>query len=142
MTEESKKNTEEENLEEDEKFKVVIPEANRVEMPKAEFPEQPDYLKVFADFYISRFEAADLEIMESYDGNHNMIEINTYITNNDSFSRSNLIKHVLNIHAKRFEEILANIKDKTGADPESMKTYADWDQWYLDRRNEIQQSMS
>ena len=142
MTEESKKNTEEENVEEDERFEVVMPEANRVEMPKAEFAEQPDYLKVFADFYISRFEAADLEIMESYDGNHNMIEINTYITNNEAFTRSNLVKHVLNVHAKRFEEILANIKDKTGVDPESMKTYADWDKWYLDRRNEIQQSMS
>lgn len=145
MTEESKKNTEEENVEEveeDERFKVVIPEPNRVEMPQAEFSEQPDYLKVFADFYISRFEAADLEIMESFDGNHNMIEINTYITNNDSFNRSNLVKHVLNVHAKRFEDILAKIKDQTGIDPQSMKTYEDWNQWYLDRRNDIPQSMS
>lgn len=141
MTEDSKKNTEE-TKEEKEEFEVVIPEPNRVEMPATEFADQPDYLKVFANFYISKFEQADLEIMDTFDGSHDVVEINTYITNNEAFSRKNLIKHVLNIHAQRFEDILANIKKDTGVDPESMKTYEDWDKWYTDRRNDIPQTMS
>ena len=94
---EDKKNTEE--TQEKEEFEVVMPEANRVEMPATEFKEQPDYLKTFANFYISKFDESDLEIMDVYDGNHDVIEINTYLTNNMAFSRQNLVKHVLNIHA-------------------------------------------
>lgn len=142
MTEDSKKNTEETKDNQEEKFQVVIPEPNRVEMPKAEFAVQPDYLKVFANFYIAKFEAADLEIMDTYDGDHDVVEINTYITNNESFSRKNLVKHILNIHADRFKEILNNIKEETGTDPESMKTYEDWDKWYVAERNKIQQTLS
>ena len=143
MTEESKKTAAEKTeKEKDEKFQVVIPEANRVEMPATEFAVQPDYLKVFANFYIAKFEQADLEIMDTFDGKHDVVEINTYLTNNEAFSRQNLIKHVLNIHAQRFEDILANIKKETGIDPQSMKTYEDWDKWYTDRRNNIPQTMS
>lgn len=144
MTEDTQNNTknEQEAVEEDEQFKVVVPEAERVEMPAIQYAEQPDYLKVFANFYISKFEESDLEIMDTFDGNHDVVEINIYITNNAIFSRKTLIKHILNVHADRFKDILANIKEKTGTDPESMKTYADWDNWYDDQRNQITQTMS
>ena len=122
---EDKKNTKE--TQEKEEFEVVMPEANRVEMPATEFKEQPDYLKTFANFYISKFDESDLEIMDVYDGNHDVIEINTYLTNNMAFSRQNLVKHVLN---------------QTGVDPQNMKTYEDWEKWYTDRRNEIKQTLS
>ena len=144
MTEDTTKNTEStENVEEeDEQFKVVMPEAERTEMPAVQFAEQPDYLKVFANFYVSKFEETDLEIMDTFDGNHDVIEINTYLINNEPFGRRNLVKHVLNVHADRFKNILNNIKEKTGADPESMKTYEDWSAWYTEQRNNIPQTMS
>ena len=41
---EDKKNTKE--TQEKEEFEVVMPEANRVEMPATEFKEQPDYLDI------------------------------------------------------------------------------------------------
>ena len=119
-----------------------MPEANRVEMPATEFKEQPDYLKTFANFYISKFDESDLEIMDVYDGNHDVIEINTYLTNNIAFSRQHLVKHVLNIHANRFLDMLNNIQKQTGVDPQNMKTYEDWEKWYTDRRNEIKQTLS
>ena len=72
---EDKKNTKE--TQEKEEFEVVMPEANRVEMPATEFKEQPDYLKTFANFYISKFDESDLEIMDVYDVNNDVIEINT-----------------------------------------------------------------
>ena len=137
---EDKKNTEE--TQEKEEFEVVMPEANRVEMPATEFKEQPDYLKTFANFYISKFDESDLEIMDVYDGNHDVIEINTYLTNNMAFSRQNVVKHVLNIHAERFMDMLNNIQKQTGVDPQNMKTYEDWNKWYTDRRNEIKQTLS
>ena len=74
---EDKKNTEE--TQEKEEFEVVMPEANRVEMPATEFKEQPDYLKTFANFYISKFDESDLEIMDVYDGN--MHHEGSYIPN-------------------------------------------------------------
>ena len=137
---EDKKNTKE--TQEKEEFEVVMPEANRVEMPATEFKEQPDYLKTFANFYISKFDESDLEIMDVYDGNHDVIEINTYLTNNMAFSRQNLVKHVLNIHANRFLDMLNNIQKHTGVDPQNMKTYEDWVKWYTDRRNENKQTLS
>lgn len=137
---EDKKNTEE--TQEKEEFEVFMPEANRVEMPATEFKEQPDYLKTFANFYISKFDESDLEIMDVYDGNHDVIEINTYLTNNMAFSRQNLVKHVLNIHANRFLDMLNNIQKQTGVDSQNMKTYEDWEKWYTDRRNEIKQTLS
>ena len=66
----------------------------------------------------------------------------TYLTNNMAFSRQNLVKHVLNIHAERFMDMLNNIQKQTGVDPQNMKTYEDWDKWYTDRRNEIKQTLS
>jgi len=104
--------------------------------------KQPDYLKTFANFYISKFDESDLEIMDVYDGNHDVIEINTYLTNNMAFSRRNLVKHVLNIHGDRFMDMLNNIQKQTGVDPQNMKTYEDWEKWYTDRRNEIKQTLS
>lgn len=143
MTEDTKKNTEEtENVEENEEFEVVVPEAERTEMPAVQYAEQPDYLKTFANFYISRFEETDLEIMDTFDDNHNVVEINTYLVNNQPFGRRSLVKHVLNVHADRFKDILNSIKEKTGVDPEDMKTYEDWSNWYVEQRNTIQQTMS
>ena len=80
--------------------------------------------------------------MDVYDGNHDVIEINTYLTNNMAFSRRNLVKHVLNIHGDRFMDMLNNIQKQTGVDPQNMKTYEDWEKWYTDRRNEIKQTLS
>ena len=46
--------------EENDDLKVVMPEANKTTMPKEEFKEQPDYLKVFANCYIVQFDEDDL----------------------------------------------------------------------------------
>lgn len=139
IIEENNENPEEE---ENEEIEVVIPEPNRVEMPATEYKEQPEYLKNFANFYIARFEEVDLEIMDSFDDNHNVAEINRYIINNESFSRKDLIKHVLQVHSDRFENLLTNIKSETGIDPEELKTYADWNKWYVDCRNKIIETLS
>ena len=55
MTEEEKNAQAQANKENEENddLKVVMPEANKTTMPKEEFKEQPDYLKVFANFYIA-----------------------------------------------------------------------------------------
>ena len=81
MTEEEK-NTNQKAEDQDEKdeenpdLEVVMPEANRVTMEPEQFKEQPDYLKVFANFYIAQFDQDDLEIINLYDKNHNMVDIN------------------------------------------------------------------
>ncbi|MCZ3622855.1 hypothetical protein L2666_07865 [Lactobacillus mulieris] len=134
MTEELNKNTDE--------FEVVVPEANREEMPKAEFKEQPAYLVNFANFYIAKYNQNDLEIMGSFDKKGNILDINTYLLNNINFSRKELVKHVLNVHDYNFKSLLDEVVDKSNIDPESFATFEDWDKWYEAERNQIPGSLS
>ena len=147
MTKEEK-NTNQKAEDQDEKdeenpdLEVVMPEANRVTMEHEQFKEQPDYLKVFANFYIAQFDQDDLEIINLYDKNHNMVDINKYILNNIHFPRKTLIKHVLEYHDYNFKAILDEITKEEDNDPENMKTYDDWNNWYEDRRGRIPGSLS
>ena len=147
MTEEEK-NTNQKAEDQDEKdeenpdLEVVMPEANRVTMEPEQFNEQPDYLKVFANFYIAQFDQDDLEIINLYDKNHNMVDINKYLLNNIHFPRKTLIKHVLEYHDYNFKAILDEITKEEDIDPENMKTYDDWNNWYEDRRGRIPGSLS
>lgn len=147
MTEEEK-NTNQKAEDQDEKdeenpdLEVVMPEANRVTMEPEQFKEQPDYLKVFANFYIAQFDQDDLEIINLYDKNHNMVDINKYLLNNIHFPRKTLIKHVLEYHDYNFKAILDGITKEEDIDPENMKTYDDWNNWYEDRRGRIPGSLS
>lgn len=148
MTEEEKntKQAEEaatdEEEEDSDEFEVVMPEANRVTMPEEQYEEEPDYLKVFANFYIAEFNAKDLEIMNSFDKNHNCVDINKYLQNNIHFPRKVLIKHVLHLHAYNFQNLLDAISKKTDLDYKNLKTYEDWVNWYEDRRRQIPGSLS
>ncbi|ARD06269.1 hypothetical protein B1745_00810 [Lactobacillus amylolyticus] len=146
MTEEEKNTNQkaEEEKDEDENpdFKVVMPKANRVTMEPEEFKEQPDYLKVFANFYIAQFGLDDLEIINLYDKNHNMVDINKYLLNNIHFPRKTLIKHVLQYHDYNFKALLDEISKDEDIDPEQMKTYEDWNTWYEKRRTKIPGSLS
>lgn len=128
--------------EEDDEFKVVMPEANRTTMPDETYEEQPDYLQVFANFYITEFNAKDLEIMNGFDNKHNCVDINHYLQNNIHFSRKDLIKHALHRHAYNFQDLLDSIQEKTGLDYKSLKTYQDWVNWYEDQRRQIPGSLS
>lgn len=141
MTEEEKKNQEGQE-EENEDLEVVVPEANKTDMTKHEFKEEPDYLVNFANFYIAKFDESDLEIINTFDEHHDMVDINLYLTNNIDFSRKALIKHVLDVHDYNFQRLLDEIKAKTGLSPESLKTYEDWDNWYTDQRGQLPQSLS
>ena len=147
MTEEEK-NTNQKAEDQDEKdeenpdLEVVMPEANRVTMEPEQFKEQPDYLKVFANFYIAQFDQDDLEIINLYDKNHNMVDINKYLLNNIHFPRKTVIKHVLEYHDYNFKAILDEITKEEDIDPENMKTYDDWNNWYEDRRGRIPGSLS
>ena len=123
-------------------LKVVMPEAEWATMPQKEFAQQPDYLIVFADFYIAQFNQRDLEIMNLYDTNSNMVDINHYLLNNIHFTRKELVKHVLQYHAKNFQNIIDEIAAKDGVEAEKMTSYKDWDNWYEDRRNKISASLS
>ena len=147
MTEEEKntnQKAEEEEKEEEEnpELKVVMPEANRVTMEPEEFKEQPDYLKIFANFYIAQFDLDDLEIINLYDKSHNMIDINKYLLNNIHFPRKTLIKHVLQYHDYNFKALLDEISKDEDIDPKEMKTYEDWSTWYEKRRSKIAGSLS
>lgn len=139
LTEDEKK---EASTEENDDLKVVMPEPNRVEMPKHEFKTQPDYLINFANFYIAKFGESDLEIIQLYDKNKNMIDINQYLTNNINFTRKELIKHVLDEHDYNFKNLLAEMEKQTGVDPDALKTYEDWDHWYTQQRGKIQRALS
>ena len=132
------KETEEEN----DDLKVVMPEANKTTMPKEEFKEQPDYLKVFANFYIAQFDEDDLEIINLYDENHNMVDINSYLLNNIHFPRKKLVEHVLQYHDYNFKNLLDVMVEKTGIKPEDMLTYEAWDKWYEEQRAKISSSLS
>ncbi len=134
--------TEEKKTTENDEFKVVMPEANREEMPETPFETQPAYLKVFADFYIARFNENDLEIMNLFDTAHHIVDINTYLLDNLDFSRKNLVKHVLQIHGSDFKTLLTEIAEKTEIDPEEMATYEDWAAWYTKQREEIMHALS
>lgn len=140
MTEEEKNtNT---NEEENDELKVVMPEPNRVVMTPEVFKEQPDYLKVFANFYIAQFDQRDLEIMNLYDIDHNVVDINHYLMVNIHFPRKTLIKNVLQYHDYNFMNILEEIKKDEDIDPESMTTYESWADWYEARRKKIPGSLS
>ena len=128
--------------EENDDLKVVMPEANKTTMPKEEFKEQPDYLKVFANFYIAQFDEDDLEIINFYDEKHNMVDINSYLLNNIHFPRKKLIDHVLQYHDYNFKNLLDVMIEKTGVKPEDMLTYEAWDKWYEEQRAKISSSLS
>lgn len=143
MTEEEK-NTQAtvQNEDKESEFEVIMPEADRVEMDKTEFKDQPSYLTNFANFYISEFNQNDLEIMNLFDTNHNIVDINSYLINNKEFSRKELVKHVLQIHDYNFENLLTEITKQTDLDPKSLMTYDDWSNWYESRRKLIPGSLS
>lgn len=128
--------------EENDDLKVVMPEANKTTMPKEEFKEQPDYLKVFANFYIAQFDEDDLEIINLYDEKHNIVDINSYLSNNIHFPRKKLIDHVLQYHDYNFKNLLDVMIEKTGVKPEDMLTYEAWDKWYEEQRAKISSSLS
>lgn len=128
--------------EENDDLKVVMPEANKTTMPKEEFKEQPDYLKVFANFYIVQFDEDDLEIINLYDEKHNMVDINSYLLNNIHFPRKKLLDHVLQYHDYNFKNLLDVMIEKTGVKPEDMLTYEAWDKWYKEQRAKISSSLS
>ncbi|AUI73554.1 MAG: hypothetical protein DQL95_01025 [Lactobacillus helveticus] len=128
--------------EENDDLKVVMPEANKTTMPKEEFKEQPDYLKVFANFYIAQFDEDDLEIINLYDEKHNMVDINSYLLNNIHFPRKKLLDHVLQYHDYNFKNLLDVMIEKTGVKPEDMLTYEAWDKWYKEQRAKISSSLS
>ena len=147
MTEEEK-NTNQKAEDQDEKdeenpdLEVVMPEANRVTMEPEQFKEQPDYLKVFANFYIAQFDQDDLEIINLYDKNHNMVDINSYLLNNIHFPRKKLVDHVLQYHDYNFKNLLKVMAEKTGVKPEEMLTYEAWEKWDEDQRRQISSSLS
>ena len=128
--------------EENDDLKVIMPEANKTTMPKEEFKEQPDYLKVFANFYIAQFDEDDLEIINLYDEKHNIVDINSYLSNNIHFPRKKLIDHVLQYHDYNFKNLLDVMIEKTGVKPEDMLTYEAWDKWYEEQRAKISSSLS
>lgn len=131
-----------EQEQENEELKVVMPEAEWTTMPEEEFAEQPDYLRVFTDFYIAKFNQRDLEIMNTYDIDSNMVDINHYVMDNIKFSRNELVKHALQYHANNFQNIIDEIVKQDSIKPEEMTSYSDWDNWYEDRRNNISTSLS
>lgn len=140
LTEDEKK--EESSAAENNDLKVVMPEANRVEMPPHQFKDEPDYLKNFANFYIEKFNGSDLEIIQLYDKHQNMIDINDYLSNNIKFTRKELVKHVLDIHDYNFKSLLDEMTKETGVDPKAMKTFEDWDKWYTKQRSKVQRALS
>lgn len=125
-----------------EAFEVVVPEANRVFMDEHEFAEQPDYLVQFANFYVAKFGSDDLELIDFVDDRTNTVDINTYLLSNISFSRKELVKHVLEVHAAAFENLLAELKASYGIDPESLHSYEDWNTWYEDQRGKVNSALS
>lgn len=130
LTEEEKNaqaQADKENEEENEDLKVVMPEANKTTMPAEEFKDQPDYLKVFANFYIAEFDEDDLEVINLYDTNHNMVDINGYLLNNIHFPRKKLVDHVLQYHDYNFKDLLKVMAEKTGVKPDEMLTYEAWE---------------
>lgn len=131
-----------EQEQENEDLKVVMPDAEWTTMPDEEFDEQPDYLKVFTDFYIAKFNQRDLEIMNMYDVNSNMVDINHYVIDNINFGRRELVKHALQYHANNFQGIVDEIVKQDKVEPEKMTSYKDWDNWYEDRRDNISTSLS
>lgn len=137
-----KENDKENNEEENQELKVVMPEADWKTMPAEEFAEQPGYLKVFTDFYIAKFNQRDLEIMNMYDVNSNMVDINHYLLDNIHFGRKELVRHTLQYHAHNLQNIVDEIAAKDGVDAKNMTSYHDWDTWYEERRDNISSSLS
>lgn len=147
MTEEEKnvnQKAESENTEDANKpdLTVVMPEPNRVVMPAEVYKEQPLSLQVFANFYISKFDEDDLEIMSLYDQVHNTVDINKYLLNNIHFPRKTLVKHALQYHDYNFKAILDEIVKDEQIDPETMLTFESWGTWYEKRRAKITGSLS
>lgn len=145
MTEEKKKATQKAaSKDKDDKpdLRVDVPKANRTVMAPEKFKEQPDYLKVFANFYIAEFNQSDLEIINLYDKHHNMVDINKYLWNNIHFTRKNLVKHVLQYHDYNFIDLLKEMEKEEKIDPKKMLTFEAWSKWYEKRRSEIPQTMS
>lgn len=148
MTEEENKIKEQEQEQDQEKekenneLKVVMPDAEWTTMSEQKFADQPEYLKVFTDFYLAKFNQRDLEIMNMYDVNSNMVDINHYVMDNINFGRRELIRHALQYHAKNFQSIIDEIVKENQVDLEKMISFNDWDNWYEERRKNISTSLS
>lgn len=138
----NEKDTANETEEENDEIKVVMPKATWTTMPQEQFKEQPEYLQVFANFYIAKFNQRDLEVMSTYDVNSNMVDINHYLMDNIHFIRKELVRHVLQYHDKNFNQLVDEIVRQDQIDKQSMTSYEDWDNWYEDRRNNFSASLS
>ena len=145
MTEEEKNaqaQADKENEEENDELKVVMPKANKTTMPAEEPHQPPDYLKASATFSIADFDEDDLEVINLYDTNHNMVDINGYLLNNIHFPRKKLVDHVLQYHDYNFKNLLKVMAEKTGVKPEEMLTYEAWEKWDEEQRAKIPSSLS
>lgn len=138
----NEKDTANETEEENDEIKVVMPKATWTTMPQEQFKEQPEYLQVFANFYIAKFNQRDLEVMSTYDVNSNMVDINHYLMDNIHFIRKELVRHVLQYHDKNFNQLVDEIVRQDQIDKQSMTSYEDWDNWYEQRRNNFSTSLS
>jgi hypothetical protein len=136
------KDTTSENEQENDEIKVVMPEATWTTMPQEQFKEQPEYLQVFTNFYIAKFNQRDLEVMSTYDVNSNMVDINHYLVDNIHFTRKELVRHALQYHDNNFHQLVDEIVRQDHIDKESMTSYEDWDNWYEERRNNFSTSLS
>lgn len=140
-TDNEKEQDKEKELKEEE-LKVVMPEATWTTMPQTEFTEQPDYLQVFTYFYIAKFNQQDLEIMNLYDTNSNMVDINHYLLDNIHFEQKELMQHALQYHAQNLQNIVDEIIRQDNIKAAEMTSYDDWDNWYENRRDNISTSLS
>lgn len=138
----NEKDTANETEEENDEIKVVMPKATWTTMPQEQFKEQPEYLQVFANFYIAKFNQRDLEVMSTYDVNSNMVDINHYLMDNIHFIRKELVRHVLQYHDNDFNQLVDEIVRQDQIDKQSMTSYEDWDNWYEQRRNNFSTSLS
>ncbi|WP_057770460.1 hypothetical protein [Lactobacillus selangorensis] len=92
----------------------------------------------FAKFYVPHFKAKNLDILTQDDHNGDVVDINSYLNNNATFSPEELLDGVITNRAGSFKRLLTYITDQQYAqDGSSVAT--PWEEWYLQKTVNIPQ---
>lgn len=142
MTEFTEDNQLTEDQEESTEFDVVVPKEEMTFMD-----EQPDgtfdaHTLSFMSFYIKQFKTDNLEVMNDFDINGVMMELNKFILNNVNYARKALALRTLNIHSAIVESLMQNIEAKSDVEVKDFTSYDQWENWYRKVRAEGKTAMS
>lgn len=115
---------------EDDQFEVVVPKEDMIIMDERATPDFSAHELSFVSFYIKQFKTDNLEVMDDFDVDGSMMELNKYILNNINFTRKRLAVHTLIRHQALIDDLMDNIEKTSKVKAKGFTSYEQWQDWY------------